>query len=64
MKCKVALSKPTPIDHLELFLGMFKFLKKKHFINEEDFVKIFYFLFLFPESLANTIFQHGIFKIK
>jgi hypothetical protein len=28
MKCKVALLKPTPIDHLELFLGMFKFSKK------------------------------------
>jgi len=27
MKCKVALLKPTPIDYLELFLGMFKFSK-------------------------------------
>jgi hypothetical protein len=41
MKCKAALLKPTLIDHLELFLGMFKFSPKK--INEEDFVKIFFF---------------------
>jgi hypothetical protein len=71
MKCKVALLKPTPIDYLELFLGMFKVSKKKKSINE-DFVNIYIYIYLFiyfnfiifPESLAYPIFQHGIFKIK